>query len=162
MNQVSGMNKSAVLSQDGRYRYLLGRVWDINKPQITFVMLNPSTADANQDDPTLRKCIYFAQFWGYGSLEVVNLFAYRATKPRDIRQVPDPVGSENNDYLQLATKRAAFIILAWGTNGSFQHRNEKVLNLISDRQPLYCLGLTKHWHPRHPLYTKNNTQPIRF
>lgn len=154
------MKKIAVIN--GNYRYLLGREWNVNKPQITFVMLNPSTADAYQDDSTLRKCINFAQSWGYGSLEVVNLFAYRATKPRDMRQVADPVGSKNNYYLQLATKRAALIIVAWGANGSFQNRNEEVVNLISGQQPLYCLGLTKHGHPRHPLYMKNNTQLIIF
>jgi hypothetical protein len=154
------MKKIAVIN--GNYRYLLGREWNVNKPQITFVMLNPSTADAYQDDSTLRKCINFAQSWGYGSLEVVNLFAYRATKPRDMRQVADPVGSKNNYYLQLATKRAALIIVAWGANGSFQNRNEEVVNLISGQQPLYCLGLTKHGHPRHPLYIKNNTQLIIF
>ncbi|HYW21278.1 MAG TPA: DUF1643 domain-containing protein [Nodularia sp. (in: cyanobacteria)] len=154
------MKKSAVIN--GSYRYLLGREWNVNDPQITFVMLNPSTADANQDDRTLCKCINFAQSWGYGSLEVVNLFAYRATKPRDMRQVPDPVGSKNNYYLQLATKRAALIIVAWGANGSFQNRNQEVLNLISGQQPLYCLGITKHGHPCHPLYIKNSTQRIIF
>jgi hypothetical protein len=156
------MKKFAVFSHDRNYRYLLGREWDINKPQITFVMLNPSTADANQDDRTLRKCINFAQSWGCGSLEVVNLFAYRATKPRDMRQVADPVGSQNNYYIQLATKRSALIIVAWGVNGSFKERNKEVLNLISGQQPLYCLGLTKHRHPSHPLYIKNNTQLILF
>ncbi|MBD2303195.1 DUF1643 domain-containing protein [Nostoc sp. FACHB-190] len=154
------MKKFAVINDN--YRYLLVREWDINKPQITFVMLNPSTADAEQDDPTLRKCINFAQSWGYGSLEVVNLFAYRATKPRHLRQVADPVGSENDYYLQLATKRAALIIVAWGVNGSFQNRNQEVLSLISGQQLLYCLGVTKHGHPRHPLYIKNNTQLIIF
>ena len=154
------MEKSAVIK--GTYRYLLRRKWDVNKPQVTFVMLNPSTADAYQDDPTLRKCINFAKSWDYGSLEVVNLFAYRATNPRELRQVVDPVGSKNNCYLQLATKRAALIIVAWGAHGSFQNRNKVVLDLISGQQPLYCLGLTKHRHPRHPLYIKNNTKLIIF
>lgn len=77
---------------DGDYRYILGRKWDEKKPQVTFVMLNPSTADAQQDDPTLGKCIKFATSWDYGSLEVVNLFAYRATKPCELRKVSDPIG----------------------------------------------------------------------
>ncbi|BDA75123.1 hypothetical protein CAL7716_092890 [Calothrix sp. PCC 7716] len=105
------MKKSALIVGD--YRYLLSRKWDASKPKITFVMLNPSTADANQDDPTLRKCINFAQSLGYGSLKVVNLFAYRATKPCELRKVADPVGPKNNYYIQLATRRASLVIVAW-------------------------------------------------
>jgi hypothetical protein len=147
---------------DGNYRYLLGRKWDENLQQVTFLMLNPSTADHEQDDPTLRKCINFAKFWGYGSLEVVNLFAYRATNPRELRQVNEPVGRKNNYYLELAIKKTHLIILAWGTKGSFQKRDKEVLNLISDKQPLYCLGLTKYGYPRHPLYVRNDTEKIFF
>ena len=146
----------------GNYRYLLRRKWDDNAPKITFVMLNPSTADANQDDPTLRKCIHFAKSFCCGSLEVVNLFAYRATNPRELKRVPDPVGSRNNCYLQLATRRADLIVVAWGTKGIFHKRNEEVLNLISGKQPLHCLGLTKDGHPRHPLYLKKSTEAIIF
>jgi hypothetical protein len=156
----NGMEKYAKL--EGNYRYLLGRKWDASKPQITFVMLNPSTADAEQDDPTLRKCINFAKAWDYGSLEVVNLFAYRTSNPRELRQVTDPVGSKNNYYLQLVTQRAKLIIVAWGIHGSFQKRNTIVLNIISGNQALYCLGLTQDGHPRHPLYLKKTTNPIIF
>jgi hypothetical protein len=156
------MEKYAKLDITEKYRYLLGRKWDINLPQVTFVMLNPSTADAKKDDPTLTRCINFAKSWDYGSLEVVNLFAYRATKPRELRQVADPVGLKNNCYLQLATKQASLIIVAWGTKGSFLKRDKEVLNLISGKQPLYCLGLTKHGHPCHPLYVKNSTKIIIF
>lgn len=147
---------------EGNYRYLLGRKWDENAPQVTFIMLNPSTADANQDDPTLRKCIHFAKSFCCGSLEVVNLFAYRATKPLELRKVADPVGAKNNCYLQAATKRAALIIVAWGTKGIFQKRNEEVLNLIADKQSLHCLRLTKHGHPHHPLYLPKSTEAIIF
>jgi hypothetical protein len=147
---------------DGKYRYLLRRKWDENAPQITFVMLNPSIADDNQDDPTLRKCIHFAKSFHCGSLEVVNLFAYRATNPRELKKVADPVGSRNNCYLKLAIKRADLIIVAWGTKGIFQKRNEEVLNLISDKQSLHCLGLTKDGHPRHPLYLRKSTKAIIF
>lgn len=154
------INKSAVI--DGNYRYLLGREWNTKNPQITFVMLNPSTADADKDDPTLRKCIKFADSWGYGSLEVVNLFAFRATKPCDMAQANDPIGSNNNFYLQTATERAELIILAWGIHGSFLNRDKAVLDLISGKQTLYCLGLTKAGHPLHPLWLSNSTQPVVF
>jgi hypothetical protein len=148
------MRKSAVIQ--GNYRYLLRREWDINAPQITFVMLNPSTADGDSDDPTLRRCIGFARSWGYGSVEVVNLFAYRATRPRDLLQLHDPVGSNNNFYLLESTQRAASIIVAWGVRGSFLNRDKAVVDLISGQQPLYCLGRTKAGHPRHPLYVKSS------
>ncbi|MDF5729403.1 MAG: DUF1643 domain-containing protein [Rhizonema sp. PD38] len=112
----------------------------------------------------IRRCVDVLALlasWGYGSLEVVNLFAYRATKPRDMRSSDDPVGSENDHYIQSATKRASLIIVAWGQHGGFQNRNIEVLDLISV-QPLYCLGLTKHGHPRHPLCIAKNTQPLLF
>ncbi|KAF3884083.1 DUF1643 domain-containing protein [Tolypothrix bouteillei VB521301_2] len=154
------MKKSATI--EGNYRYLLRREWDDNAGQTTFVMLNPSTADASQDDRTLCRCIHFARFWGYGSVEVVNLFAYRATKPRDLFQVTDPVGSKNNSYLQAATERAALVIVAWGIHGSFLNRDRVVLSLISACQSLYCLGQTKAGHPRHPLYIKNSVYPMQL
>ncbi|MFH7024540.1 MAG: DUF1643 domain-containing protein [Heteroscytonema crispum UTEX LB 1556] len=149
---------------DGNYRYLLGRKWDADLPQVTFVMLNPSTADADKNDRTLTKCINFAHCWGYGSLEVVNLFAYRATKPPDLLLPADPVGLKNNCYIQLATRRADSIIVAWG-GGKFpkiMNRNQEVLSLISSKT-LYSLGrLTKDGHPRHPLYLPVSTERICF
>lgn len=154
------MIKSALIVGD--YRYLLSRKWDASKPKITFVMLNPSTADAKQDDPTLRKCINFARILGYGSLKVVNLFAYRATKPCELRKAADPIGPKNNYYIQLATRRASLIIVAWGTHGSFQGRDKVVQNLIYRNKSLYCLGVTKDGYPRHPLYLEKSTIPIIF
>ncbi|MBD2471715.1 DUF1643 domain-containing protein [Nostoc sp. FACHB-145] len=154
------MEKTAI--SDGNYRYLLRREWDVNHPQITFIMLNPSIADDKKDDPTIRKCIKFANLWGYGSLEVVNLFAYRATKPRDMRQVSEPIGLDNNFYLLKATERAKLVILAWGIHGSFLNRDQAVLSLLSNRQPLYCLGRTKAGQPRHPLWLSSFTQPVIF
>ncbi|MBD2626879.1 DUF1643 domain-containing protein [Trichormus variabilis] len=149
---------------DGNYRYLLGRKWDENFPQVTFVMLNPSTADHEKDDPTLRKCIKFAAYWGYGSLEVVNLFAYRATKRPDLILSDDPIGIRNNTYIQLATNRAKEIIVAWGGSKypRIMNRNQEVINLISCKN-IYCLGsLTKDGHPRHPLYLPLITERMPF
>ncbi|HLP89277.1 MAG TPA: DUF1643 domain-containing protein [Nostocaceae cyanobacterium] len=147
----------------GQYRYLLSRKWDENLPQVTFVMLNPSKANAYEDDPTITRCINFAHSWGYGCLEVVNLFAYISTDPRELGQVNDPVGAKNNDYIQLAVNQAKLIILAWGAGKypQIQNRNQEVLKLIY-HQPLYCLGATKDGHPRHPLYLRNSTKPMIF
>ncbi len=153
------MKKDAVIQ--GNYRYLLKREWDADAPQATFVMLNPSTADAECDDPTIRRCINFSRSWGYGCLEVVNLFAYRATKPQVLFQADDPIGSQNDRYLQQAIRRATLIVVTWGIHGSFLDRDEAVLTLISGKH-LYCLGLTKAGHPRHPLWLKNSTQLTIF
>lgn len=154
------MERTAII--DGCYRYLLRREWNVNYPQITFIMLNPSTADREKDDPTIRKCIKFANSWGYGSIEVVNLFAYRATKPCDMFQASDPIGLSNNFHLLTATERAKLVILAWGIHGSFLNRDRAVLNLFSRKQSLYCLGRTKAGHPRHPLWLSSSTQPTLF
>lgn len=154
------MRKDAVIDPTGCYRYWLLREWDSNSRKVVFIMLNPSRADATIDDPTLRRCISFAQSWGYGSLEVVNLFGYRATKPADLIKVKDPVGSENDRYLQEAVKRANRTILAWGNGdnrGILRNRCREVLDLLSGCDSLYCLGITKIGCPRHPLYVKSNT-----
>ena len=95
----------------GAYRYSLWREWDARAPAVAFVMLNPSTADAARDDPTIRRCASFARSWGYGSLEVVNLFAYRASEPKRLRQTPDPIGPANDDYLVDAADRVQTVVV---------------------------------------------------
>lgn len=110
MNTLFGHTSAARII--GPYRYTLTRVWEEERPRVCFVMLNPSTADASQEDPTIRRCLSFARSWGYGSLEVVNLFAWRATKPTDIFSAPSPVGEENDHHLALAFARAERIIAA--------------------------------------------------
>ncbi len=156
-------NSSAVI--DGQYRYLLTRVWDERKPGVTFVMLNPSTADATEDDPTLRRCIHFASAFGYGRLNVVNLFAYRATDPRELfaaeRDGVDIVGPECSRYFTLLDD----VICAWGAQpGSVVERRVREVKglLLAAPCRVFCLGCTKDGHPRHPLYLSNNTPFRRF
>ncbi|MBL1174523.1 DUF1643 domain-containing protein [Pantanalinema sp. GBBB05] len=151
------MKTGAVI--DGNYRYSLWRSWDDQNPRIGFIMLNPSRADAVVNDPTIRRCLSFAQTWGYGGLEVVNLFAYRTASPIDLRQVSDPVGTQNDHYLVTLPKRVDRILLAWGNWGYLLERDRRVLALLGDRQLLYCLGITKTQQPRHPLYLKATTLP---
>jgi hypothetical protein len=157
------MKKGAVIDKTGTYRYSLWREWDQDKLKLVFIMLNPSKADENIDDPTLRRCINFANSWGYGSLMVVNLFAYRSATPLDLRQVSDPVGIANDRYLKKAIKSAAQVLVAWGNNGKLMQRDRLVLELLSKHniQP-HCLGITQGGHPRHPLYTKCCTKPIDY
>lgn len=151
---------SAVLSDCGRYRYRLGREW-ADGPTAVFVMLNPSTADALRDDPTIRRCIGYAQRWGCGALMVANLYAWRATDPADLWTTEDSVGPENDAHLCAAVTIAAEsggpLVAAWGANAR-QDRIDAVLALPGmDR--LAALAVTKSGQPRHPLYLKADLSP---
>lgn len=152
------MLADAMISIDGRYRYRLTREWDATAQKMTFVMLNPSTADATLDDPTIRRCIGFAQRDGFGGIYVVNLYAFRATEPKDMKRAIDPVGPENDALLRFAFRRSAEqhapVIAAWGTHGD-PYRVRQVRGLMTDAgADVYSLGVTKDGHPKHPLYIK--------
>jgi hypothetical protein len=155
-----GVKTGAVF--DGVYRYLLWREWDPGVPRLAFVMLNPSTADATSDDPTIRRCIGLARIWGYGALEVVNLFAYRATHPRELRKANHPVGSENDQYILDAARRVDKVVLAWGNHGAWRDRDKAVLGLLSGIENLCCLAVTQAGQPHHPLYVSNKVMPVPY
>lgn len=158
---MSEMLKDAVIDQTGMYRYSLRRIWNTDLPKVLFIMLNPSTADDQEDDPTIRRCIGFAKYWGYGSLEVMNLFAYRATDPSELRKVVDPIGPDNDIHIFRAAIQTDLIITAWGTHGPVLGRNLVVMeNLYSFRT--YCLGVSKGGHPKHPLYIPGDQRPISY
>ncbi|MEM9568759.1 MAG: DUF1643 domain-containing protein [Cyanobacteria bacterium P01_E01_bin.34] len=148
----------ATFDETGRYRYNLWRLWDKTLPRVAFVMLNPSTADAEVNDPTIRRCIGFARDWGYGSLEVVNLFSYRATRPQQLKQASYPVGERTDEFILAASDRAELLVLAWGNWGTLLNRDQNVLELLGDR-PSYCLDRNRSGQPRHPLYVSRQTQP---
>ena len=143
---------TANISDCGRYRYNLTRMWDSQLPRVLFVMLNPSTADAYQDDPTIRKCIGFAKRWGCGSIEVVNLFAWRATDPRDLKVARDftydIVGPENMAAWESAKGRCDYIIAAWGANKLAKEQEDLFASTFGEVE---CLGFTNDKQPRHPL-----------
>ena len=157
------ITRAAIFDESGQFRYSLLRRWSGGKGRVAMILLNPSTADATRDDPTLRRCIGFARRWGFASLEVVNLFAYRATRPQQLRQAADPVGPENDGHLARAVGNAGVGVAAWGVHGALAGRNEKVLKMLSELGlSLLCLGLTKAGHPRHTLYLPNHTPLIPF
>jgi hypothetical protein len=156
-NNVDGIEYGAIFDVNDRYRYSLWREWSAYHQRIAFVLLNPSTADELKNDPTIRRCMGFAQAWNFGSLEVVNLFAYRATDYRELFKAIDPVGAENNRFLMQAVERCSTVVLAWGTRGPFLNRDRQVMSLLAGRNGLYCLGITKDGQPRHPLYVKGDT-----
>lgn len=125
-------------------------------------MLNPSTADAVLDDATIRRCINLARSWNYGALEVVNLFAYRTTHPKELRKVANPIGADNDRYLASLGDRVETILLAWGNWGSLHNRCQAAMPLLGRSSRLHCLGLTQQGQPRHPLYLPRNSTPIVF
>lgn len=151
---------SARLSDCGNYRYQLTRKWG-DGPIACFLMLNPSTADANQDDQTIRKCRGFARREGCGGFIVANLFAFRATDPKHLLTAADPIDPENDvmtrDAIRCATGTGGPIIAAWGAHKMVEKRAKLVATWAEGIQ---CLGLTKAGHPRHPLYRKGDAPLI--
>lgn len=149
------MISDAITDSSGAYRYLLFRSWNEILPHVCFCMLNPSTADSSADDPTIRRCISFAKSWGCGSISVINLFAYRATSPKELKLTPDPTGIHNFCFVYLISQQAIMTVAAWGSLGGQLHQDMHVLPLL--KNPV-CLGLTKAGQPRHPLYTPGDAQ----
>lgn len=154
------LNTSADVSSCERYRYSLTRRWS-DGPQVAFVGLNPSTADASLDDPTIRRCVRFAQDWDFGALVMVNLYAWRATQPNELRGAQHPEGVRNNAALRRAFTRSQQVILAWGVHGARDGRAGAFLDLWTPTfgEKFYHLGLTKAGHPKHPLYLRADTVP---
>lgn len=155
------MERNAVLDEAKKYRYDLWRIWDSAKPLLGYVMLNPSTADWTHDDPTIRKCIGFADRLGYGGFHVVNLFAYRATDPDDLPKLSsvEAIGPENDQHLLRVTAMCEKIICAWGNGGQLHKRSTFVRHLLKGR-PLYSLKINASTaEPAHPLYLKYTLTP---
>lgn len=156
------MISSAIISPCQTYRYSLTREWG-NGPRAIWIMLNPSTADASLDDPTIRRCIGFSKSFGFGSLEVVNLFAYRATDPKDMASAKargvDIVGPENDRYITEAAGRAQLVIAAWGADKLAPARSVMIRKLVAPRE-LRTLGKSKSGAPKHPLYLPANSELI--
>lgn len=150
-----GCTADAVLSECGTYRYRLTRIWNPEKPAACFIMLNPSTANATKDDPTIRRCVGFAKSWVCGGIVVVNLFAYRATDPEGLRNTFDPIGPDNERHIREAVAGASPVVAAWGAH-ELAKAAGRVLSgkLIPPGTKLLCLGLTKDGSPRHPLYVR--------
>lgn len=153
------MKRDAVLSTCENYRYELTRHWG-DGPVLEFIMLNPSTADGRDDDPTIRRCVGFGKAWGYGSLVVHNLYAFRATDPRALQYAADPIGPDN--YAYLSSSDADFTVAAWGANSAATSWwNGAVAETLS-RRKMFCLGTTKNGFPRHPLYVPSRQAPVAW
>ena len=181
------MQRSAELSEDGKYRYRLGRIWEPAKKLALFIMLNPSTADSNIDDPTIRRCLSFAGRWGYGGVLVGvlaeswwglsgvlvgswwdlsgvlvgNLFALRSSSPSVLYQTELPEGGEANDLaIRSMVDESALSVAAWGNHGSFRNRANSVLPMLNGRG--WALGLTQQGQPKRPLYVRGTADLIQY
>ena len=153
------VNKKATFSDCRKYRYALSRTWNGKKKTILFIGLNPSTADEKIDDPTIRRCINYAQNWGYGSLLMVNLFAYRATMPSELKNAINPIGNDNDLHILELSKKADLAVAAWGNKGTLLNRDKEVKKIIPN---LMCLKINKSGQPAHPLYQKKDLKLIKY
>ena len=154
---------TAVYSECEIYRYSLTREWDADGRRLAFVMLNPSTATEVQNDPTVERCERRARHLGFGAFRVTNIFAFRATDPREMRRAADPVGPDNDAALVEAVDWADQVIAAWGTHGAHGGRGPQVAALLQGLgKPLFHLGLSKAGHPKHPLYLPYAQAPIAW
>lgn len=177
-----GEGKSgATLSKDRIYRYCLWRRWreswiypnilsDEGRfpdplDMVVFIGLNPSTADEKEDDPTIRRCAGFAKSWGYGGIAMLNLFAFRATDPADLKKAESPIGKLNDEAIGRVCNVCGMVVCCWGNHGSYQSRDVRVrcgLYRYKNWANIYHLGLTKSGQPKHPLYLPSKTEKQNF
>jgi hypothetical protein len=147
---------TAVFSPCRHYRYEWWSRWS-EGPYCLFICLNPSTADEHQEDPTVKRCIDYAKRWGYGALCMVNLFAWRATDPEEMKRQANPIGPDNDATLVRLAKEAGIVIAAWGTEGAHQGRGAAVVSMLPG---LHALTRNQDGSPGHPLYLKAELQPF--
>lgn len=163
--QLRDSARWAILSDDGAYRYVLARGWRGGKKYVLFVLLNPSTADAFDDDPTVRKCRGFARRWGFGNMLIANLYAWRATDSSALGTAADPIGPDNDEKLRRSASIASAVVCGWGNcptgiaRDAFDRRAADVLRILSGNKP-WCIAQNKTGHPAHPLYLPYTDAPI--
>lgn len=150
----------AIFSDDGMYRYALWRVWDCTLPLLGYGLLNPSTADAATNDPTISRCCTRAKLLGYGGIIVWNLFAFRATDPKDMKRAAEPIGELNPIWIMRCVRRCAMTICGWGTDGAYKQQGRLVRHFLRHHCLPYYLRLSeKTGQPWHPLYLPYDLKP---
>lgn len=144
---------SAVFSPDRKFRYVWQNVWQPDKPLMNMNMLNPSTADENQGDPTVTRCCERARRLDFGGLIVTNAYAFRATLPKDLKKAGFPIGDDNDAYIIAAAKRAKLVVCGWGANiQAARARHLLKLIRVQAKKTPHALIFTKGGQPGHPLY----------
>ena len=153
-------SSGAVFSPCRRWRYLLWRQWDAAKPLANFLMLNPSTADETNLDPTCARARDYAERWSFGALLVTNVFSWRASDPREMKAARNPVGIGNDAAILRAAKQAQLVVCAWGNHGRYLERSSAVQRLLRDAGvALHILRLNAGGEPAHPLYLPGSLRP---
>lgn len=156
------MRGRATFDETRRYRYTLHRRWATGGRRVAFCLLNPSTADEFKLDPTLTRCLGYAQRWGFSAMEVVNIFALRSTDPKGLAKVADPVGPGNDKAIRTAARRCELFLVGWGNHGSRDSRDEQICRLLAPIVTPVCLEITKAGQPKHPLYMRADAEPFEF
>jgi hypothetical protein len=152
----SSDNSGAIFSDDRKYRYALWRIWDESKPLVMFIGLNPSTANEETNDPTIRRVMSFAKSWGYGGVYMMNLFAYVTAYPLELKKCKDPI-ADNDKYLKEIASKCEKIVFAWGSFKEAIERSYKIYEMFPVASEL---GSNKDGSPKHPLYVKGDVQLI--
>lgn len=162
-HEEDGTLSTALYSPCETYRYALTRIWDQESKKLLFIMLNPSKATELKNDPTIERCERRARALGFGAFRACNLFAFRATDPRDLKKAKDPIGPDNLAQLMDAAHWADVILCAWGTHGAHMGMGPALANLLrAEGHKLHHLGLSKEGHPKHPLYIGYHTNPCAW
>jgi len=152
--------RTADFSACRKYRYTLWRNWSDGGRYVNFICLNPSTADETNDDPTMRKCIKFAKAWGYDAMCATNIFAYRATDPKEMKRQAEPIGESNDYYIHNIAHNAALVVAAWSQHGTHLERSKQVREILTGLDVhMLKMGSKEPWHP---LYLKDSTVPVPF
>lgn len=145
------------------WRYTLWRIWEPTAGLVSWIGLNPSTATETVNDPTVERCQRRTQQMGFGGMLMLNLFAFRATDPDDMKWAADPVGPETDQHLIRSVNRSRLVVACWGVHGTHLGRGAAVIELLRRHKvKLHCLGLTADGHPKHPLYVPYETKPVEF
>ncbi len=152
----------ATFDETRTYRYTLHRRWASGGRRACFCLLNPSTADEYKLDPTLTRCLGYAQRWGFNAMEVVNIFSLRSTDPKGLREHEEPIGPGNDRAIRTAARRADLMVVGWGSHGALLDRGQRVAQLLAPICEPVCLGLTNAGAPRHPLYLRKDLEPVAF
>lgn len=158
---VRSVRGAARFSECGLYRYWLTREWDLSRPKAVFIGLNPSTADANVDDPTMRRIQGFCRRDGYGAFTMLNLYGIRSTDPKGVMSVDDPVGPDTDHWIAMCVESADAVVCCWGYQTWLGERPRRVFDMARESgAAVLCFGMTKTGQPRHPLYLKSSTRLI--